>query len=245
MPLLRCYEPINQLKPVADGIWLVDGPVVRMRYWGLQLPFTTRMTIARLADGRLWIHSPTELTPGLARAIDELGPAAFIIAPNRLHTSWLQAWKTHWPDAVSAGIAAEPAWNGTRMVYGIDLGGGGPFPWCPDIEHCLVPGSSFSEMLFFHVASRTLIVTDLVENFELSRIRSAWWRLLLRMTGPLDPHGTAPPDMRYTFRKHHDGLRRALQQIRDWAPSRVVIAHGRWYQQNGLQEMERAFAWVR
>ena len=245
MSSFHCYEPLNCLKPVANNLWLVDGPEVRMRYRGLQLPFTTRMTIVRLSDGSLWIHSPTELTPELTREIAGLGPVRFIVAPNRLHTSWLQTWKTHWPDAISAGIAAEPAWNGAQLVYGLDLGAGDPFPWQPDIEACLVPGGMFSEMLFFHVASRTLIVTDLVENFEFSRVRSIWLKLLLRITGPLDPHGTAPPDMRYTFRKHHAGLRRALRRIHDWSPSRVIIAHGRWYQKDGLREMQRAFSWVK
>jgi hypothetical protein len=51
--------------------------------------------------------------------------------------------------------------------------------------------------------------------------------------------------MRYTFRKHHAGLRRAMARIRDWAPERVILSHGRWYETDGLREMERAFAWVR
>lgn len=62
MGCLRPYEPINRLRPVADDLWIVDGPEIRMRYFGLRLPFTTRMTIIRLSDGRLWVHSPTEPT---------------------------------------------------------------------------------------------------------------------------------------------------------------------------------------
>ncbi|MDQ2763899.1 MAG: DUF4336 domain-containing protein [Pseudomonadota bacterium] len=34
----------------------------------------------------------------------------------------------------------------------------------------LVPGGMFSEAVFFHEPSRTLILTDLIENFELDRI---------------------------------------------------------------------------
>jgi hypothetical protein len=242
---LQLYEPVNQLKPVTENLWLVDGPEVRMQYWGLKLPFTTRMTLVRLPDGRLWVHSPTELTDQLRRAVTALGPVGFIVAPNRLHTSWLATWKAQWPDAVTAGVAAEPAWNGTRTDYEIDLGGDGPFPWQPALRQCFVQGGMFSETIFFHAASRTLILTDLVENFELTRVKGFWMRLLLRATGPLDPNGTAPPDMRYTFRKHHPALRAAVTQIRAWAPGRVILSHGRWYPVDGLQEMERAFSWVR
>ncbi|MGH8371564.1 MAG: DUF4336 domain-containing protein [Gammaproteobacteria bacterium] len=245
MSASQLYEPINRLKPVAENIWIVDGPEVRMQYWGLKLPFTTRMTIVRLPDRRLWVHSPTELTDELRHAMDVLGPVSFIIAPNRLHTSWQAAWKAQWPEAVTAGVAAEPAWSGARMNYELDLGGDGPFPWQSEVKQCFVQGGMFSETIFFHTASRTLVLTDLVENFEMERVRGFWMRLLLRLTGPLDPDGTAPPDMRYTFRKHRAELRAAVAQIRNWTPERVVLAHGRWYESDGLREMERAFAWVR
>jgi hypothetical protein len=56
MPCLELYEPINTLKPVADGLWIVDGPIISASL--LRVPFTTRMTIARLGDGSLWVDSP-------------------------------------------------------------------------------------------------------------------------------------------------------------------------------------------
>lgn len=245
MNALQLYDPINQLKPVADNLWLVDGPVVQMRYWGLKLPFTTRMTIVRLSGGRLWVHSPTEPTDELFHAVEQVGRVSFIVSPNRLHTSWLEAWKRQWPRAVTAGVADEPVWNGEMLEFGLDLAEQDAFPWQPEVEQCFVKGSVFSETIFFHVPSRTLVLTDLVENFEIERVRSFWLRLLLRVTGPLDPDGTAPPDMRATFRKHMPELRAAVKRIRAWVPERVILAHGRWYQRNGLQEMERAFAWVR
>ena len=244
MPALRLYEPINQMKPVAPDLWIVDGPEVRMRYAGMRLPFPTRMTVVKLPDGRLWMHSPTEPSDDLCQAVEDLGPVAFIVSPNRLHTSWLAAWKQRRPEAQTAGVAAEPAWNGQRLAYDLDLGAPGPFPWS-GLEHRLVVGGMFSEAIFFHAASRTLILTDLVENFELQRVDNFWLRLILRITGPLDPNGTSPPDMRYTFRKHMPGLRAAVQWIRDRNPERVILSHGRWYERDGLKEMERAFAWVR
>ncbi len=244
MTCFRAYEPINRLKPVASDLWIVDGPEVSMRYFGLRLPFTTRMTVVRLPDGRLWVHSPTEPTETLRREIAALGPVGFLVAPNRLHTSWLAAWRRDWPDASTAGVAAEPAWDGSRLDVAVDLGAPPPFPWGEAIAQLLVPGGMFSEAVFFHLASRTLILTDLIENFELDRVTCRWLRLLLRITGPLDPRGTAPPDMRLSFRRHRPALRAALAQMRRWQPERIIIAHGRWYPANGMGELERAFRWV-
>ena len=36
---VQLYEPINTLKPVADNIWIVDGPIVRMDVPGGSIPF--------------------------------------------------------------------------------------------------------------------------------------------------------------------------------------------------------------
>jgi hypothetical protein len=245
MACLRPYEPVNRLKPVAENLWIVDGPEVRMRYLGLRLPFTTRMTIIRLSDDRLWIHSPTEPTPELRREVAALGRVAFLVSPNRLHTTWLAAWRALWPDAAAVGVAGERPWDGSRLEGAIDLAGPGPFPWSGTIAQLLVRGGLFSEAVFFHRPSRTLIVTDLIENFELDRIACLWLRLLIRITGPLDPHGTAPPDMRLSFRRHRPALRAALARMQAWAPERIILAHGRWYPANGADELARAFRWVR
>jgi hypothetical protein len=55
------YPPLNVPKKVADDIWIVDsGP---NRPLGMRLPI--RMTVIRLAEGGLLLHSPTEFHAGL------------------------------------------------------------------------------------------------------------------------------------------------------------------------------------
>ncbi|MEO6950460.1 MAG: DUF4336 domain-containing protein [Polyangia bacterium] len=245
MSCLRTYEPVGRLKPVTDDVWIADGDELRMRYYGLRLPFTPRMTVVRLPDGGLWLHSPIAPSEALATEIGALGEVRWIVAPNRLHTSFTSAWHARFPAASVASVAAEPPWSGAPLPSTIDLAGSAPLPWAPSLATRVVHGSLFSEAVFFHAASRTLILTDLIENFERSRITCLWLRALLAVTGPLDPHGTAPPDMRFSFRKQRAELRTVVQELIGWDPERVIIAHGRWYPTNGRAELERAFAWVR
>ena len=40
------------------------------------------------------------------------------------------------------------------------------------------------------------------------------------------------------------GLHRAVEQMIDWEPERVIFAHGRWYQCGGATELRRAFRWL-
>ena len=46
------------MKKLAHEIWIFDGDPVQF----LGLPYTTRMTIVRLSDGGLWVHSPIKLS---------------------------------------------------------------------------------------------------------------------------------------------------------------------------------------
>jgi len=69
----------------------VDGPEIQFTYLGLYLglkfPFPTCMTLIRLPDGGLWIHSPTSLTDALAGQVLQAGPVQFLIACNVLASS--------------------------------------------------------------------------------------------------------------------------------------------------------------
>jgi hypothetical protein len=62
------YEPINVYKPVAPNIGIVDGPFEYLTVGGakLPLPFTTRMTVVRLSNGDLFLHSPIKFDRRLA-----------------------------------------------------------------------------------------------------------------------------------------------------------------------------------
>ena len=109
MACLETYEPINTLKPVAPDVWIVDGPVIGMAYFGFHVPFTTRMTVVRLGDGSLWLHSPTPAEPALLAAVDALGPVRHLIAPNKIHYWWIGDWKSRYPEATTwaaPGVAA-------------------------------------------------------------------------------------------------------------------------------------------
>ena len=245
MSCLKLYEPINTLKPVGDDIWLVDGPEIGFRVLGLTIPFPTRMTIVRLPGGRLWIHSPTPLEPALKAEIDALGTVAFLIAPNRIHHWWVADWKRAYPDAAvhAAPRVAEQA--GERLSeIDAELGPEAPADWAEEIDQVLVPGDFLSEAVFFHRPSRTVILTDLIENFETDRITCFWLRWLVRLAGITHPNGTVPPDLRQTFRRNRARVKEAVEKILAWQAEKVLMAHGRWYSENGAAELARAFRWA-
>lgn len=119
-----------------------------------------------------------------------------------------------------------------------------PAAWADAIDQVLVPGDLLTEVDFFHRASRTLILTDLIENFEPDRVRKRFYRWLMRVSGAADPDGKAPFDMQLSFFRHRKAVRAAVEKMIAWGPERIIIAHGRWYDGNALSELRRAFRWV-
>jgi hypothetical protein len=101
-----------------------------------------------------------------------------------------------------------------------------------------------TEVELFHRASRTLVLTDLIENFE-PQMLGLVMRWLTRWAGAQHPDGSMPRDMRMSFASNKDRLRAAVETMIGWNPERVIVAHGRWYARDGAQELRRAFRWLR
>jgi hypothetical protein len=240
---LETYAPVNTIKAVADDLWIVDGPLIRFGFGWLKAPFTTRMTILRLADGDLFIHSPTELTDTLRQDVLSLGTPRWLIAPNRLHYSWIGAWKSAFPGA-AAYLAPRVVGqaNGGIGFEHAQLAGSERYPWDHGIATLPVSGRYMTEFVFFHHATRTLIVTDLIENFEPSKLHSWALRALTRLGGVQDPNGGMPRDMRLSFSRPN--LRAAVETMLAWNPARIILAHGRCYMSEGAAELRRAFDWL-
>ena len=117
-------------------------------------------------------------------------------------------------------------------------------PWPDDVDLMVVRGDMLTEAVLFHRSTRTLILTDMIENFEPSRIHNWLLRLLVKLAGAADPDGKAPIDTRLSFFGRRTALRLAVRQMLDWDPERVIVSHGRWYEKDGVSELRRAFRWA-
>ena len=232
------YPPLDTPKAVADDIWIVDG--APLHPGGIPLP--VRMTVVRLASGELWLHSPVRFSEALAGRLAELGPIRHLVAPNIAHWTLIAGWQRQIPDALTW---AAPNLNRRRQVrkseirIDRDLGRDTP-PWADDIEMIVVPGiGGFREVAFLHRASRTLILTDLVQSLEPDRVPTRT-RLFARATGTLFPRATAPAYLRVAMRLRGRPAKQALARLIGWRPERVIFSHGRWFESDGAAALEKA-----
>jgi len=66
------------LDRLDEGLWAVTSP---LKVLGL-IPMASRMTVVRLHDGGLLVHSPVRLEPKLKAALDALGPVRHVLVPR-------------------------------------------------------------------------------------------------------------------------------------------------------------------
>lgn len=238
------YPPLDIPKPVAQDLWIVDsGP---MRAMGV-IPIPVRMTVVRLENGDLLLHSPTRHVPQLQAALESLGPIRHLVAPNIVHWTFLKEWQRQLPGALTW---AAPGLRQRRTVRrsGVRLDRDlheGPLPdWPEELDRIIVPGGGgFREVALFHRPSRTLILVDLVLNFEPGKLPFPL-RPFARAMGITAPDGKAPAYLRAVVRRGGSRAREAGRRLLATNPERVIFAHGKWFDRDAGARLERSLRWL-
>jgi len=143
----------------ANDLFVAESSV---RFYGFRIQ--TRMAAVRLDGGRLFLYSPVSLTQHLRDELARLGEVAFIVSPNKIHNLTLAQYREAFPAAKLLVPPGLPERRPDLRVDGV-LSEQALESCSPELEHILTGGSVFfSEALFFHRPSRTLLVGDFVEK---------------------------------------------------------------------------------
>ena len=225
------------LHQIASNIWEIARPIRNTKF-----NIGTRMTIVRLADGGLWIHSPVKFDQPLKAAVDSLGEVKFIVAPNQYHHLFVTPWIEAYPNAafccVSALLKKRPELKPTLVLDQTDVQ---QLPWQDSLKTCIVRGSKmFTEADFLHIPSRTLIITDFA--FNIPPQPSVFFNLFLKIWGVYDRF--SPSRLLRAFCRDREEVRRCYHVMAAWDFDRIVLAHGSIVTSGGKQKFQTAFAWL-
>src|SRR3989304_10336864 len=145
------------IKEFADNLWVAEDE--KFSVGGLQVG--SRMTIIRLNDSNLFIHSPIALSKTIKDSVDVIGKQRFIIAPNTMHHLFLKQFYDQYSDTelyIVHGLRKKL----TNFPHAKDLVDGLDYPWIKKIkQHHVIGIPKLNEVVFFQVESKTLILTDL------------------------------------------------------------------------------------
>ena len=237
------YPPLDTPKAVAKGLFVVDSLLPN----ALGAVVGVRMTVIRLPDGGLVLHSPTRFSLALKRELEAIGPIRHLVAPNIAHWTFMKDWQEAVPEAVSwaaPGLRdrAQVRRSGVRLDY--DLGHSAPAAWGGAVEVVAVPGGAgFHEMALFHAPTRTLVLTDLVMSLEPHKV-PAVLRPLVWLFGTLAPDSMPPPYLRAVVRWRRGEAAEAASRLVALEPERVIFAHGRWFERDGAAQLRHSLRWL-
>lgn len=209
-------------------------------FYGFAYP--TRMAIARLADGGLWVWSPVALDEAGHAEVRALGEVRDIVAPNRLHHLFLDAWAARWPQA---RLHAAPGLIRKRpdLTFATELGDLADPAWGGEIDQVVFRGSfAMEEVVFCHRPSRTALFCDLIQRHD-GASQSGWRGLLMRLDGLVGPHGSTPREWRASFLRR-GAARAARARVLAWHAQRLLIAHGDCARTGATPIIAAALAWL-
>jgi hypothetical protein len=231
---------VTDLQEFGKDLWIADGPLVR----DMGLLFPTRMTVAKLSTGDLWLSSPVPVPPETLEHITEKGPVRYLVAATPRHVWRLAEWHKQFPEAELWGPKPSPfTLKKEHLPFTGILGDTPSAGWAADLDQLPFRGNPLIlEVVFLHKPSHTLILDDLIQNvppLEGRPLRNAAFRL----AGVAFPEGGVPRDGRLTF--VHRGLaRQSLEKLLSWDFDKLIIAHGPCVEKDAKAFVERAFSWL-
>ncbi|OZG74494.1 hypothetical protein BTA51_05690 [Hahella sp. CCB-MM4] len=225
---------LTTLEPIADNLWTVSAP---QHFLGFHVG--TKMTVVRLSNGSLLLHSPVSVSHQVKKALDELGPVSHIVCPNLYHHLYAGEVLKLFPTAKLHGPAKLHK-KRKDLPFDYALSDSPHSDWVDDLEVLTIEGSMLHETVFYHKPSATLISCDLVENFRTS---GHWPTLLWLKVGGL--HGKVGWHhlLKLVYWKR-SAARQSILKMLEWPFERAIIAHGRILEEDAHHTMEQAFRWL-
>jgi hypothetical protein len=223
------------LRPLGPELWVAERP---QSFYGL--PVGTRMSVMRLADGSLLLHSPVSLDLELRKQLDALGPVRFVVVPNRVHHLYAGAVEASYPD-VRVWVAPGISEKRPDLVHQAVLDDEAPVEWRGQVDQVFFRGRPYeNEVVFHHRASRTLILCDLAFNFREGT--HPLTRILMQMIWSYDRFG--PSRLDPLLIRDRAAARASLEKILAWDFDRVVLAHGDVLERGGREALRTGYAWL-
>lgn len=231
----------QKLRLIDTNLWGKEQP---LKYFGLE--FGTRMTVIRIDQKQLVLISPIQLDKETIAEINSLGTVKYIIAPNLFHHFYIQDCKSIYPNA---SLIAAPGLETKKPNLKIDyVFTQDPIDFNHELEYFLFAGfqtllpSGFTmanEIVFYHVESQTLILTDTAFYFDQN------FPLISQFAGRLIGcyQKLRPSILEKIATQDRKKVTASIKKLLQWNFQRVIMAHGTIVEKNGKQQLIEGYEW--
>ena len=221
---------------IANKIHIDEIP---LQFLGMQLG--TRMTVIKMKNNSLFLHSPTKLTHVLKNILDELGKVSIIVCPNKLHHLYINSYVENYP---KAKLYAAPGLEKKRkdIQFKGTLEDKPDQEWSEEIDQMVFKGCFLmEEVFFFHKETKTLIITDFIQSIH--SYHNLFERIMGRVGGIFE-NPSPPRDLRLLMRLDRQTARNSINRVKQWDFEKIIIAHGQLITKNAQSVFNKAFDWI-
>ena len=230
------------LRQIDDHLWVAEQP---FKFLGLEVG--TRMTVIKLSDNSIVLISPIKIDSQIREQLDTFGSVRYIIAPNLFHYLYLARVQQIYPQAQTIappGLAAKQPDLKIDRVFTQD-----PIEFDSELEFVRFEGfrvfmppqvKIINEIVFYHPASKTLIITDSAFNFDRSFPLTT--QLAARVLGS---YLELKPYLLDKIASHDkQKLKQSIDKILAWDFQRVIMAHGTIVEHEAKARLSAGYQWL-
>lgn len=200
---------------LAPGLWIKS---YTLSVLGTQ--HGRNVTLIKLTSGQVVVHSMAPFSVADVAEIKAAGPTGWLLEAILFHDTYARKGKDAFPEVPFLGPP------GFEKVVGFPVQTLSPAPeaWAGELEVFSLAGApGLEEQVILHVPSRTLIVADLIFNFNPDE--TGWDRFFHRHIAGFRRY----PGMSRIFKlfiKDREAFRRSLEPVLAADFDRVIVGHG-------------------
>ena len=219
------------MKKIADDLWLLQYPLSVL---GTQ--HGRNVTVIRLRSGGVILHSMAAFTEADVAAIRSVGSPGWLVESMLLHDTYAKEGHMAFPEVPLLG---PPGFSDVVKFPTLPLLPA-PAEWTGEVEVYPVEGApKLKEHLFLHVPTRTLIVADLIFNFDPHE--HGWDRFFHRYIAGFKRY----PGMSRIFKiciTDREAFGTSMQKVMESDFDRIIVGHGQVIESGGKALLKRALA---
>ena len=230
------------LRQIDRHLWVAEQP---LRFFGLEVG--TRMTVIKLLNSSLVIISPIKIDSQIQQQLDSIATVRYIIAPNLFHYLYLDRVQQIYPQAQTIappGLAAKQPDLKIDRVFTQN-----PIEFDSELEFVRFEGfrvfmppqvKIINEIVFYHPASKTLIITDSAFNFDRSFPLTT--QLAAKVLG--SDRELKPYLLDKIASQDKQKLKQSIDKILAWDFQRVIMAHGTIVEHEAKAQLSAGYQWL-
>jgi hypothetical protein len=216
-------------RQLADDVALISFP------WRiLGIDFRRNVTLLRLADAQVVVHSTAPFTEQDIAAIRRFGEPSWLVEATLMHDTFVKEGRKAFPDLPY--LAPDGFAKATRVPTDSLLPP--PRDWDGEIDVLRIDGARMNEHALFHRRSHTLVVADLFFSFP--QETSGWPRFFVRHAMRLPRLFGISSFYRCLIIQDKPAFERSMHTLLNLDFERLVVAHWQPVETDAKRAVEQA-----